>query len=235
MQAKAVCKSWLHANNGWPTLIPYDVTIIFDGKKQAGNTQIWWGWVKNGQKMKNGYKSFGANCRIVQDQRHCTGAFNTQILIPHKATMSFACDFGPQKNFRCGFALVLICRECGAERGSVSSLVTFGPSEEEAKSILSTIVSVWLSTIISCCLAMFFSLLISWSKVRLASVGGFLVLESSLDQEVADINVLSQRKGFPRSDWVVIVFRSWGRLSLEALLVKLEKPNFQLVKLHKWF
>ena len=63
--------------------------------------------------MKNGYKSFGANCRIVQDQRHCTGAFNTQILIPHTATMSFACDFGPQKRFPCGSALygaVLPCK-----------------------------------------------------------------------------------------------------------------------------
>ena len=70
--------------------------------------------------MKNGYKSFGANCRIVQDQRHCTGAFNTQILIPHTATMSFACDFGSQKRFPCGFALY----------GAVRSAKTFCFQEE---------------------------------------------------------------------------------------------------------
>ena len=60
---------------------------------------------KMAKKWKKGYKSFGANCRIVQDQRYCTGAFNTQILIPHTANRSFACDFGPQKRIPCGFAL----------------------------------------------------------------------------------------------------------------------------------
>ena len=59
--------------------------------------------------MKNGYKSFGANCRIVQDQRHCTGAFNTQILIPHTATMSFACDLRPTKKIPMRFRTLWSC------------------------------------------------------------------------------------------------------------------------------
>ena len=56
MQTKAACKPWLHANHGWPTLIPYDVRIISDGLKQAENTQIWWGWVKMGEKWSTNEK-----------------------------------------------------------------------------------------------------------------------------------------------------------------------------------
>ena len=56
MQTKAACKPWLHANHGWPTLIPYDVRIISDGLKQAKNTPIWWGWVKMGEKWSTNEK-----------------------------------------------------------------------------------------------------------------------------------------------------------------------------------
>ena len=56
MQTKAACKPWLHANHGWPTLIPYDVRIISDGLNRAENTQIWWGWVKMGEKWSTNEK-----------------------------------------------------------------------------------------------------------------------------------------------------------------------------------
>ena len=56
MQTKAACKPWLHANHGWPTLIPYDVRIISDGLNRAENTQIWWGWVKIGEKWSTNEK-----------------------------------------------------------------------------------------------------------------------------------------------------------------------------------
>jgi len=46
MQTKTAYKPWLHANHGWPTLIPYGVRIISDGLNRAENTKIWWGWVK---------------------------------------------------------------------------------------------------------------------------------------------------------------------------------------------
>ena len=52
----AACKPWLHANHGWPTLIPYDVRIISDGLNRAENTQIWWGWVKMGEKWSTNEK-----------------------------------------------------------------------------------------------------------------------------------------------------------------------------------
>ena len=53
MQTKAACKPWLHTNHGWPTLIPYDVIFISDGKKMVENTQIWWCCVKIGEKRQN--------------------------------------------------------------------------------------------------------------------------------------------------------------------------------------
>ena len=37
---------------------------------------------------------------MVKDHRYCTGAFKAQILIPHKATIDFACNFGPRKQIK---------------------------------------------------------------------------------------------------------------------------------------
>ena len=46
---------------------------------------------------------------MVKDHRYCTGAFKAQILIPHKATIDFACDFGPRKQIPMWFCTFWSC------------------------------------------------------------------------------------------------------------------------------
>ena len=72
MQTKAACIPWLHANHGWPTLIPYIVVIISDGIKRAENTQIWWGWVKIGEKLPKNDKRGLIFWGKVQNSRRST-------------------------------------------------------------------------------------------------------------------------------------------------------------------
>ena len=100
----ASCKPWLHANHGRPTLNPYGVILISDGKKRAENTQIWWGWVKI---VKNGPKKIKMGINLlgkVQNGIRSTPLyrcfqcenFDTPQCGAHTATMNFACNFGPR-------------------------------------------------------------------------------------------------------------------------------------------